>query len=206
MKDKYFLLNGRSYPDTVNPGPLQTQSTDGVARSSQPLPADHQHSGGRQGAAAHLGPQRHRVPDAGLARHPDDGDRAERQAAARPGRQQPVLQDQLDHARRRRVARRDPRCLRHDHVSARAACSTSTRRNLDHLSNDAENFGGMMTEVHICTRSSRRPSLQLGEQPCATRTRRSAAAPARRCRGARLAARRRRAGRGARHHRARAST
>jgi hypothetical protein len=23
--------------------------------------------------------------------------------------------------------------------------------NLDHLSNDAENFGGMMTEVHICT-------------------------------------------------------
>jgi FtsP/CotA-like multicopper oxidase with cupredoxin domain len=24
--------------------------------------------------------------------------------------------------------------------------------NLDHLSNDAENFGGMMTEVHICTR------------------------------------------------------
>jgi hypothetical protein len=22
--------------------------------------------------------------------------------------------------------------------------------NLDHLSNDAENFGGMMTEVHIC--------------------------------------------------------
>jgi hypothetical protein len=22
--------------------------------------------------------------------------------------------------------------------------------NLDHLSNDAENFGGMMTEVHVC--------------------------------------------------------
>jgi len=22
---------------------------------------------------------------------------------------------------------------------------------LDHLANDAENFGGMMTEVHICT-------------------------------------------------------
>ena len=25
MKDKYFLLNGRSYPDTVTPGPLATQ-------------------------------------------------------------------------------------------------------------------------------------------------------------------------------------
>ncbi len=33
MKDKYFLLNGRSYPDTVTPGPLATQSSDGV----QPL-------------------------------------------------------------------------------------------------------------------------------------------------------------------------
>ena len=26
MKDKYFLLNGRSYPDTVTPGPLATSS------------------------------------------------------------------------------------------------------------------------------------------------------------------------------------
>ena len=26
MKDKYFLLNGRSYPDTVTPGPMATQS------------------------------------------------------------------------------------------------------------------------------------------------------------------------------------
>ena len=38
MKDKYFLLNGRSYPDTVTPGPLETQSADGVNHFSQPLP------------------------------------------------------------------------------------------------------------------------------------------------------------------------
>ena len=25
--------------------------------------------------------------------------------------------------------------------------------NLDHLSNDAENFGGLMTEVHVCSAS-----------------------------------------------------
>jgi hypothetical protein len=60
MKDKYFLLNGRSYPDTINttggnqdphavPGltsyqgaptispAMYTQSADGVARPSQPL-------------------------------------------------------------------------------------------------------------------------------------------------------------------------
>src|SRR3989454_12686318 len=38
MKDKYFLLNGRSYPDTISPGTMQTQSTDGTLHSSQPLP------------------------------------------------------------------------------------------------------------------------------------------------------------------------
>src|SRR5436853_412192 len=39
MKDKYFLLNGRSYPDTVTPGPLETASVDGVNHFAQPLPA-----------------------------------------------------------------------------------------------------------------------------------------------------------------------
>src|SRR5437899_644828 len=39
MKDKYFLLNGRSYPDTVIPGPLATQSVDGQMHFSQPLPS-----------------------------------------------------------------------------------------------------------------------------------------------------------------------
>src|SRR3989454_4074098 len=47
MKDKYFLLNGRSYPDTVggastattnSAGPIQTMSTDGTLHTSQPLP------------------------------------------------------------------------------------------------------------------------------------------------------------------------
>ena len=39
MKDKFFLLNGRSYPDTVTAGPMQTQTTDGNNHFSQPLPA-----------------------------------------------------------------------------------------------------------------------------------------------------------------------
>ena len=37
-KDKYFLLNGRSYPDTINPDPLSTQASDGTPHFSQPLP------------------------------------------------------------------------------------------------------------------------------------------------------------------------
>jgi FtsP/CotA-like multicopper oxidase with cupredoxin domain len=39
LKDKYFLLNGRGYPDTVTPGALQTQATDGTLHASQPLPS-----------------------------------------------------------------------------------------------------------------------------------------------------------------------
>jgi FtsP/CotA-like multicopper oxidase with cupredoxin domain len=39
MKDKFFLLNGRSYPDTTTPGPLTTESSDGRSHFSQPLPS-----------------------------------------------------------------------------------------------------------------------------------------------------------------------
>jgi FtsP/CotA-like multicopper oxidase with cupredoxin domain len=39
MKDKYFLLNGRSYPDTVMPGPQATIASDGQMHYSQPLPS-----------------------------------------------------------------------------------------------------------------------------------------------------------------------
>ena len=40
MKDKYFLLNGRSYPDTVTPGPLAHASRPmAQMHFSQPLPA-----------------------------------------------------------------------------------------------------------------------------------------------------------------------
>ena len=37
MKDKYFLLNGRSYPDTISPGPQTAMSSDGALHFSQPL-------------------------------------------------------------------------------------------------------------------------------------------------------------------------
>ncbi len=39
MKDKEWLLNGRSYPDTVRPGPQATMSSDGAVHYSQPLGA-----------------------------------------------------------------------------------------------------------------------------------------------------------------------
>jgi hypothetical protein len=35
MKDKYFMLSGRSYPDTISTEMIRTQSSDGLARPSQ---------------------------------------------------------------------------------------------------------------------------------------------------------------------------
>ena len=37
MKDKYFMISGRSYPDTISTDPIRTQATDGLARPSQPI-------------------------------------------------------------------------------------------------------------------------------------------------------------------------
>jgi len=35
MRDRYFLLNGRGYPDTVNPGALSTEDPLGRTQTSQ---------------------------------------------------------------------------------------------------------------------------------------------------------------------------
>jgi len=56
MKDKYFLLNGRSYPDTVTAGAMQTDRPTPTGNFSQPIGFDHQHSGRRKSAAAHFRP------------------------------------------------------------------------------------------------------------------------------------------------------
>jgi FtsP/CotA-like multicopper oxidase with cupredoxin domain len=37
MKDKYFMISGRSYPDTVSTDVIKTQASDGLARPSQPI-------------------------------------------------------------------------------------------------------------------------------------------------------------------------
>ena len=37
MKDKYFMISGRSYPDTISPDTITTQASDGLDRPSQPI-------------------------------------------------------------------------------------------------------------------------------------------------------------------------
>ena len=130
MKDKYFLLNGRSYPGhglfrnvEAHFRAMQTQTADGASHFSQPLSANINIPGGRKSAAAHLRPRRQRVPDAGFAGHSDARHRIQRQAAPRPGRQQHGLLHQLHHPRRRRVTGRDPGRDRITRPSRRSTCT-----------------------------------------------------------------------------------
>ncbi|MEA3151815.1 MAG: hypothetical protein QOD56_2754 [Gammaproteobacteria bacterium] len=173
MKDKYFMLNGRSYPDTVGghicvagdqlpaclassapnvngvkvvPGPMETQSTDGTYHASQPLPTVIN------------------IPTNGRALlRISDLDVSEYQTLASLGI--PM-----------KVVGLNARLLR-DMAGNNLAYTTNSitlaggesidvildatgfaagqkfylyTPNLDHLSNDAENFGGLMTEVNIC--------------------------------------------------------
>jgi hypothetical protein len=145
MKDKYFLLNGRSYPDTVTPGPLATQSTDGSMHFSQPLPSIINIPAGKKALL--------RISDL---------DVTEYQTLASLGIPMKVigynaklLRDQAGnnlYYTTNSITLGGGESL---DVILDATGYTAGQvfylytPNLDHLSNDAENFGGLMTEVHI---------------------------------------------------------
>jgi hypothetical protein len=188
MKDKYFLLNGRSYPDTVgvpgycdpsgacggptvlaanaagSPDPatnaIGTEDTDGRTRFSQPLPSlITLYSGER--ALLRL----------------SDLDVTEYQTLAslgvpmqligfqakllrdQPGNNLPLITNSVTLGGGESLDVILDSCLVRGPVTAGSvpACTTPIPKgtyflyttNLDHLSNDAENFGGLMTEVVI---------------------------------------------------------
>jgi len=148
MKDKYFLLNGRSYPDTVIPGPLATQSVDGAMHFSQPLSSIINIPAGKKALL--------RISDL---------DVSEYQTLASLGIPMKVigynaklLRDQAGnnlYYTTNSITLGGGESL---DVILDASDTTKYKPgsvfylytpNLDHLSNDAENFGGLMTEVRI---------------------------------------------------------
>jgi FtsP/CotA-like multicopper oxidase with cupredoxin domain len=148
MKDKFFLLNGRSYPDTVTPGPLATQTTDGAMHYSQPLPSIIN------------------IPAGGRALlRISDLDVTEFQTLASLGIPMQViaLNAKLlrDQAGNNMYYTTNSITLGGgESLDVILDASDTTKYpsgsvfylytpNLDHLSNDAENFGGLMTEVRI---------------------------------------------------------
>ena len=161
MKDKYFLLNGRSYPDTVMPGPQATVSSDGTMHYSQPLPAlINIPAGGKASlrlvnlsvaeyfTLQSVGVPMHVVGWMAKLLRDQDGNNTEfwtNSITLGGGESNDVILDASDAG-----------CSAYMGAGCAAKLYPpgSTfyvyTSNLDMLSNDAENFGGMMTEVHIC--------------------------------------------------------
>ena len=152
LKDKYFLLNGRSYPDTINPAPLSTQATDGTEHFSQPLPSIiNIPTGGKAllrisdlnvtefHTLASLGiPMRVIGVNAKLLRDQDGNNMAYDTNSITLGGGESL--DVILDASKPEYA----------NCTAVTPCTFYLYTpQLDHLSNDAENFGGMMTEIHI---------------------------------------------------------
>ena len=157
MKDKYFLLNGRSYPDTVQPGPMATQSSDGRVHYSQPLPSIINIPAGGKAllriadldvseyqTLATLGVPMHVIGFNAKLLRDQAGNNLEyytNSITLGGGESLDVVLDASDAG------------------CGSVGCASTLypagsvfylfTPNLDHLSNDAENFGGLMTEVHI---------------------------------------------------------
>jgi hypothetical protein len=158
MKDKYFLLNGRSYPDTVTPGPLSTQSSDGRSHYSQPLPSIiNIPSGGRAllrlvnlsvseyHTLASLGIRMKEIGFNAKLLRDQSGNNAEfytNSITLGGGESLDVILDASD-------ASCGSNGCAQQLYPVKSVFYLYTPQ-LDHLSNDAENFGGLMTEVHIC--------------------------------------------------------
>jgi FtsP/CotA-like multicopper oxidase with cupredoxin domain len=158
MKDKFFLLNGRSYPDTVTPGPMATQSSDGRMHYSQPLPAIiNIPAGGRAllriadlsvteyATLASLGiPMMEVGFNAKLLRDQAGNNQAfyTNSITLGGGESLDVILDASD------AGCGSKGCAMTLYPPGSTFYLYTPQ--LDHLSNDQENFGGLMTEVHIC--------------------------------------------------------
>ncbi len=154
-KDKFFLLNGRSYPDTINPAPLSTQATDGTPHFSQPLNTIISMTAGQRAllrfsdlnvtefhTLASLGIPMHVVgQNARLLRDMDGNnlDYYTNSITLGGGETIDVILDSCQ------VRATDGSCT----TTSPTGTYYLYTPQLDHLSNDAENFGGMMTEVRI---------------------------------------------------------
>src|SRR5881394_445638 len=159
MKDKYFLLNGRSYPDTVTAGPLQTQSADGVYHFSQPLSTIIDITAGQRALL--------RISDLNVSEYHTLASLGIPMQVI--GYNAKLLRDQAGNnlyyttnsitlgGGESLDVILDTCAVRATPTDPSSSCTTPIRAgtyflytpNLDHLSNDAENFGGQMTEVRV---------------------------------------------------------
>jgi hypothetical protein len=163
-KDKYFLLNGRSYPDTINPDPMKTQSSDGIERHSQPLPtivnvpclnSDLTGAATTNATACAEGRALLRISDLNVTEYHTLASLGLRMHVV--GYNARLLRDVDGHDTDYYTNSIHLAGGESVDVILEANGATAGQKfylyatELDHLSNDAENFGGMMTEVNICS-------------------------------------------------------
>lgn len=148
MKDKFFLLNGRSYPDTMTPGPLTTESSDGRSHFSQPLPSIINIPAGGKAllrisdldvqemqTLASLGIPMHVIGYNAKLLRDQEGNNTDYYANSITlggGESLDVILDASNTT-----------------LYPSGSVFYLFTPQLDHLANDQENFGGLMTEVHI---------------------------------------------------------
>jgi FtsP/CotA-like multicopper oxidase with cupredoxin domain len=147
MKDKQFLLNGRGYPDTISSGPISTQASDGVSRPSQPLPTQIviNKSAGQTRALL-------RISDLSVTEFTTLGTIGIPMTVIAINAR--LLRDMAGnnlYQKTNSITMGGGESL--DVILDAADIPLGTyflySTNLDHLSNDAENFGGMMTEIVV---------------------------------------------------------
>ena len=144
VKDKYFLLNGRSYPDTVTEGPIATQTPDGLMHYSQPISAIVSMKAGEKALLriSNLNiTEFHTLASLGIRMHVI-------------GVNAKLLRDQagnnLDYYTNSiTLGGGESLDVILDSTGVPKGTYYLYSANLDQLSNDAENFGGLMTEVRV---------------------------------------------------------
>ncbi len=162
MKDKYFLLNGRSYPDTVTSGPLSTPSADGVNHFSQPISSIVSMKAGQR-ALLRISElnvsEYHTLASVGIRMHVIGWNA--KMLRDQTGHNMDYFTNSITLGGGESADVILDSCLVRPTLTSGAPdytqCTTSIpagtyylyTSNLDHLSNDAENFGGQMTEVRV---------------------------------------------------------
>ena len=144
MKDKYFLLNGRGYPDTIAGPGQSTLATDGVSRPSQPI--------GASIVIPHGGRALLRLSQLSVTEHVTLATLGIPMTVV--GYNARLLRDtagnnQYYNTNSVTLGGGESADVILDATGITAGTYYLYSPELDHLSNDAENFGGMMTEITV---------------------------------------------------------
>ena len=143
MRDRYFLLNGRGYPDTVNPDPLSTTDPLDKLQESQPVSSLIEANAGQRILI--------RISNLSVTNFYTLGTNGLTMDVV--GLDARLLRDGAGNNMNYQTNSLTLGGGQSADVIITAPATAGTyflyTKNLHQLANDAENFGGMMTEIHV---------------------------------------------------------